>query len=217
MTAVDVVANRLIADTIRTKFPTHGIISEEQPESNADAEYVWIVDPLDGTRNFSTGTPLFGVMVAMARRGVLELAAIHDPVHDTLYFAERGRGASVNGKSIHCSECQEWAYSYGCSGASITKGKVSNLRSLVDSAASEPFWLNQFGSCAVSAMYTADGRRDWYVSLGGSVWDYAASALLLAEAGCVVTNLQGQPWTTSDQQLVAAPPALHYELLRRIR
>lgn len=213
VTEADIASNRLIADAIRKRFAAHGVISEEQPESNPGAEYVWIIDPLDGTRNFSTGTPLFGVMVALARGGVLELAAIHDPVNDRLYFAQRGGGASMNGKPIHCSPRQEWAYSYGCSGASFTSSKVDGMSRLIAASAHESFWLNSFGSCAVSAMYVADGRRDWYISLGGSIWDYAAAALLLAEAGCTVTNLKGEPWTLDDKRLLAAPTALHAKLL----
>lgn len=217
VTEADLASNRLIADAIRQRFPTHGIISEEQPESKTDAEYVWIADPLDGTRNFSTGTPLFGVMVALARHGVLELCAIHDPINDRLYFAKRGKGATVNGQSIQCSSRQEWAYSYGCTGASVTAGKAPNLIGLIKSAAHEPLWLNQFGSAAVGAMYVADGRRDWGVSFGGSIWDYAAAALLMAEAGCTVTNLEGKPWSLHDRHLVAANPHLHAHLLAIVR
>jgi len=217
VTEADLASNRLIADSIRQRFPTHGIISEEQPESNTDAEYVWIADPLDGTRNFSTCTPLFGVMVAVARHGVLEMAAIHDPINDRLYFAQAGRGATANGNPIRCSTQQVWPYSYGCTGASVIASKVSGLVGLIKSAAREPFWINQFGSAAVGAMYVADGRRDWGISFGGSIWDYAAGVLLMQEAGCVVTNLKGEPWTLQDRQLVAANPHLHAHLLAIVR
>lgn len=216
VTEADVASNRMLADAIRKKFPAHGIVSEEQPEWQTDAEYLWIIDPLDGTRNFASGVPLFGVMVALARDGVLESAAIHDPISDRLYFARRGQGATCNGKPIRCSTRTEWGYSYGCGGASLGAGKADIMGRLIRSAVDAPFWMNLLGSCAVCAMCVAEGRRDWWVSLSGGVWDYAAGALLLQEAGCTVTNLKGAPWTIADREMAVAPPALHAELLRRI-
>lgn len=213
VTAADVAANRLITAAIQRRYPRHGIISEEADAVAGDGEYVWIIDPLDGTRNFSTKTPLFGVMIGVARHGVMELAAIAEPCHRRVYVARRGRGAWCNGRRIHCAKTRAWAYSYGCIGAHLQAGKLSKIRRLINSAAREPLWVNAFGSAAVSAMYVADGRRDWYVSLGANVWDFAAGALLLAEAGCRVTNLRGEPWRLADRQLAAAPPALHATLL----
>lgn len=213
VTQVDLAANRLLVTAIRLRYPTHGIISEEQGEHHPDAEYVWIIDPLDGTRNFSTGTPLFGVIVALARRRELQLAAIAVPFERRLYFARRGRGAFCNGRRIRCSGTRRWAYSYGSCGSSLRPDQVAPLVRLIRSAAEQPFWLSMFGAAAVVATYVADGRRDWLVSFGGGIWDYAGSALLMREAGCAVTNLQGRPWTLRDTTLVAATPALHRKLL----
>lgn len=217
VTDADLAINKLLGDEIVRAYPTHGIISEEQPELKPDAEYVWIVDPLDGTRNFATRTPLFGVIVALAHRGELELAAIAIPTEHQMYFAKRGGGAFCNGKAIRCSATTAWAYSYGCCGSSQRADKVEPLVRLIRSAADEPFWLSMFGSVAAIAAYVADGRRDWFASFGGAVWDYAGPALLMREAGCIVTNLRGEPWTLADRQMMAAPPALHGELIRRIR
>ncbi|MDO8559747.1 MAG: inositol monophosphatase family protein [bacterium] len=218
VTEADLAANRLLVQAIKKKFPSHGIVSEEQPDWQKDAEYLWLVDPLDGTRNFSTGTPLFGVMVAVAKNGVLQHAAIADPPNGKLYLAHRGRGATCNGKPVHCAATKDWVYSYGCTGAGLRANKLASLQRLIASAAREPLWLSMFGSAAVAAMYVADGRRDWAFSRSsGGVWDYAAGVLLMEEAGCTVTDMDGKPWTLASTSLVAAVPALHAKLLSLVR
>lgn len=214
VTEADTVSNQLIVDGIRAKYPSHGFISEELGEENTDASEVWIIDPVDGTLNFSTGTPMFGVMIGLARDGIMEFSAIYQPMTDELYLASRGKGATKNGQPIHCSTKTEWAHSYGCSGAKWTEKRAPLMVKLAAATKDGPFWLSGFGSLAVSSMYTADGRRDWYVSKGSMLWDYAAPSLLLTEAGCTLTNLKGEPWTLHrDLELVAANPVLHKKLL----
>lgn len=216
VTEADLAANALLVESIRKRYPDHGIVSEETPVYQTQAEYVWYIDPLDGTRNFCTRTPLFGVMVALTRRGQVEAAAIHDPLYDELFFAARGRGAWRNGESIRCSATTTFSQSFGCMGSRLSPDKARLLGRLVNAAISDPFWISCFGSAAMSAVYVSDGRRDWFVGGGGGVWDYAAPALVLSEAGCTVTNLAGEPWTTRDHSLVAATPALHERLLQII-
>ena len=113
VTKADLLVEKIIISAIRKKYPDHGIISEESPRHKPDAEYVWIIDPIDGTLNFATGIPLFGTMVALAHRGQVILSAIHFPVTDELFFAKKGKGAYVNGKRVHCSRHREWSTSTG--------------------------------------------------------------------------------------------------------
>lgn len=214
VTEADTVANQLIVDGIRSKYPAAGFISEELGEERTDASEVWIIDPVDGTLNFSTGTPMFAVMIGLARDGVMELSAIYQPMTDELYLAQRGKGATKNGQRIHCSTKTEWAHSYGCSGAKWTEGRAPIMAKLAAATKDGPFWLSGFGSLGISSMYTADGRRDWYITGGAMLWDYAAPSLLLSEAGCTLTNLKGEPWTLyRDLEMVAANAALHRKLL----
>lgn len=217
VTEVDHQINRLIVKRIRAAYPDHGVVSEEQDEYRADAEFLWIVDPLDGTRNFATGTPLFGVMIAFARRGVVQCSVIYEPMNERLYVARRGHGATLNGRRIHCSKTRAWEYSYGCGSAAQDGSKFRRIQPLLLSSAREPFAMNAFGCIAVSAAHVADGRRDWLVSIEASVWDYAAPALLLQESGCVVTNFAGKPWTLNDREFIVANPHLHKKLLRLFR
>ncbi len=213
VTDADVAANTLIVDAIRSTYPNHGIISEEAPAEHADAEHVWIIDPLDGTHNFARGMALFGTMIAYARNGRVEAAAIYDPIADELLMAERGKGATFNGKATLCAPTTEWGKGFGCVNGHWCPGKNSFVRLLLENSDREPSWVSALGSAAINSMSVSTGRRDWYFSVDSKIWDYAAPSLIAEEAGCVVTTIDGAPWTFADHSLIAATPALHPQLL----
>ena len=114
VTKADLLSERIIISAILNKYPKHSILSEEEGEINAGADYRWIIDPIDGTMNFAASIPLFGVMICLAYKNRVVLSAIYLPVTDELFFAEAGRGAYLNGKRIHCSDTRELDSSRGC-------------------------------------------------------------------------------------------------------
>ncbi|OGL87541.1 hypothetical protein A3I42_02765 [Candidatus Uhrbacteria bacterium RIFCSPLOWO2_02_FULL_49_11] len=217
VTEADELANEMLLARIHAKFPRHGIISEETGEYESGREYVWIIDPLDGTRNFLTHTPLWGTMVALSRKGRVITAAIYDPCHHELVLAEKGKGAYRDGAKIRCSSTDDLAYSYGAISAMIKKERLAFTIGLMRHTGGEEVWISGFGSIAVSASSVAAGRRDWFVSSGAYVWDYAAPALILSEAGCKVTNTKGRTWQMNDRALIAANPLLHRKLIRLMK
>lgn len=216
VTEADLIANKIITSAIKKKYPTHSIISEETGEHQNGAEYCWIIDPLDGTRNFSTKTPMFAVMIGLARNGKIELATIYNPCTDELLFAKKGGGAFLNGKRVHCSEHKTWKDSWGLGNANFSEKKVTYMQKLLNYSKKEKFWMSAFGSAGISTIYQADGRRDWRFSEGGGLWDYASPSLILKEAGCKVTNFKGEPWSTKDRNLLSANKYLHSKLLEII-
>lgn len=217
VTEADLISTKIITEAIRKNYPDHGIISEETDNHQEDADYLWIIDPLDGTRNFASRNPMFGVMVALAHKKDLQMAALFAPIQDEFFFAQKGKGAFRNGQQIHSSQTKEWKHSYGCC-ATYMRGddKIRAISKLVNYALKETFWMNQLGSVCSSVLLVADGRRDWYFSAGAFIWDYAAPALLLKEAGCKVTNLSGDEWQIDDRELIAANKFLHPKLLKII-
>ena len=212
VTEADLESTRILLDAIKKEFPNHGIISEEETEYQNGAEFTWIVDPLDGTRNFSTRTPLFGVMVALARNRELINGAIYMPATDEFYYAEKGGGAYLNGGRIQCSALADLYQSYGCLGNTVIP-----IYEAARNKANNAMWICDLGSAAVQACYTADGRRDWLVLDGGGLWDYAAPVIILRESGCRVTNFKGEEWDMSELRLVAANPELHKQLLAIVK
>lgn len=217
VTEADLIANKIIVTAIRKKFPSHSIISEEQDKFTGKSEYCWIIDPLDGTRNFATGVPIFAVMIGIAFKGEMILGAIYNPNTKEFLFAEKGKGAYLNGKRARCSEQKSWSESYGimnarCSRNSFFLPKISlyNKKSLLG--------VNAFGSAAVDAMYVATGRRDWKATrdTDHGLWDLAIPAIILRESGCVVTNFKGKQWSLKDKEIVYANKYLHPKFLKII-
>ena len=213
VTKADLLAEKIMLSEIKKKFPHHGYISEEAGTKNEDAEYVWVMDPIDGTLNFSKGLGLFGVMVCLVHRREVILTAIYLPAMGELFFAKKGKGAYLNGKKIHCSTREGLDKSFGMASSSLHGRNGKFLKALIAEAEHKSIQLGHFGSIAVNACYAACGRRDFLVALVGHIWDFAPITLLLSEAGCTVTDLKGNPWKFGQLELVAANPLLHKELL----
>lgn len=218
VTEADLLSNEILTAAIKKQYPAHGIISEETGEYQTEAEYLWIIDPLDGTLNFSTHVPNFGVMVALAKNKRIKLAAIYCPMFDEFVFAKKGGGAYLNDKKITCSKKKKITESIGCLSASISPPNEWLWKKLLAKSKEGKFIINIVYSIAVEALYIAAGRRDWKISSGAYVWDYAAPSLILAESGCRVTTLEGVPWQMEmgKRSLVAANPRLHRELLEMV-
>ena len=217
VTEADLASQESIVKAIKEKFPDHHVLAEE---AGMDAlpermpESMWVVDPLDGSRNFESRVPLFGINVAFVHEGAVEAAAICLPSTDEICIAELGQGAFLNGRKVKASRQEDFSASYGI-GPVRPSGKKSTpfFQALQAAFPDGSPWMNGIGSPAVSTVYVADGRRDWYVSQGSKVWDYAAPSLILKEAGCVVTNERGEAWKIGDKALIASNSALHPRLL----
>lgn len=204
VTETDLATNTLIVDAIRAKFPDHGIVSEEAEAINPESEWVWTVDPLDGTLNFSRRIPLFAVMISLCHKKKPVHAAIYDVMQNELFTAAAGEGAFRNGEKIQASSKSTMTETFGVLGGRMPKNILSSwgkIRSISPASA------------GISAVYLADGRCDWWITKGGYVWDYAPAALILKEAGCVVTNLKGEPWSLEDRTMLAANSIAHKQLL----
>ncbi|MFA6073660.1 MAG: inositol monophosphatase family protein [Candidatus Woesearchaeota archaeon] len=218
VTKADLLSNDFLVSSINKKYPFHGIISEELKPKITNSDYTWIIDPLDGTRNYSTKTPIYGVIVALAKKDKVIMGAICLPEVDELYFARIGKGAYLNGKKIKCSTTKEFKHSYG-----VGKGFHNEISSrvyveLFKYAKKKPFWINTLGCGAFALMLIASGRRDWCINpRSGGVWDFAGAVIILQEAGCKVTNIEGKEWTTKDNSVVVANQALYKELMNIVK
>ena len=214
VTKADLIADKIITSAIKKTYPSHGIISEESGRTREDAEYVWITDPIDGTFNFATSVPLFGVMVALARKGIVELSAIYLPTTKEFFFAKRGKGSFLNGKKIHCSRVTDFTVSAGIGPTWLRPRAIKFMSRLLKHSENMNVMFNGYGSIAVDATYMAAGRRDWFVGFGAHVHDYAPISLLMKESGCRISNAKGRPWTILDTEIVAANPTMHKQLLK---
>lgn len=216
VTEADLASNTIICNAIKELYPTHGIVSEEGEGHQTDSEYLWYIDPLDGTKNFSTYTPLFGINIALAFKGDIIFGAIYLPITKDFCYAEKGKGAYLNDIKISCSQKEDWKGSFGLAGIRPTEQSRKFLQK-IDEVSEHTAWVNAIASSAVSGLWSASGKRDWYVGPGRNAWDYAATVLIAQEAGAVVTNYAGTAYKPGDKGIVVANKVLHQTLLSFIK
>lgn len=218
VTDVDRLAEQEIIRVIHKAYPDHAILAEESGTQRQGAEYQWIIDPLDGTTNFLHGFPQFAVSIALQYKGRTEQAVVYDPVSQELYTASRGSGAQLNGRRIRVSPRRS------LEGALLGTGFPFRQKHLL------PAYLNTFtalleevadirraGSAALDLAYVAAGRLDGFWEFGLSSWDMAAGALLIQEAGGVVTDFAGGENYLETGNIVAGNIKLHPVILRKLR
>lgn len=217
ITEADPAVQEIIVSVIKKNFPDHGIVAEEQAENyKPESPYQWFVDPIDGTRNFASGVPLFGVMAALVFDGNVEIAMDYLPMTDELYIAKRNMGVTKNGKLVHCSNIDNFKSSYGIGPIKVGNKKVMALQRAIEEIEPEGVWMQSVGSLSISSAFVADGRRDWFFSKGARSWDYMTPALIMKESGCIILNAEGEDWKTTDLSIVAFNPNLEkpmYQIL----
>jgi len=213
---VDKAAERTIIETILDVYPTHAILAEESG-SQGESEYLWIIDPLDGTTNFLHGYQQYSVSIALQHNGVLTQAVIYDPTKNDLFTATRGRGAFLNDRRIRVSKRGELADSL--IGTGFPYSKFDHLDAYMDilkDMMKKTAGLRRPGSAALDLAYTAAGRYDGFFETGLKPWDIAAGCLLITEAGGLVSDLQGNDSYLRSGHLCAGNPRVFAQMLQVI-
>jgi len=188
---VDRVAEMEVVKVLQAAYPNHGILAEESGEQAGD-EYVWIIDPLDGTTNFLHGYPQFAVSIALRHRGRLEHAVVLDPHKNELFTASRGDGAQLNDRRIRVSAVSDMDYALLGTGFPFKSHEyveewIRTFRSLLIQTSG----IRRAGSAALDLAHVACGRFDGFWEFGLNIWDIAAGALLIQEAGGLISDFGG--------------------------
>jgi myo-inositol-1(or 4)-monophosphatase len=215
VTVADLASERIIVEAVRTKFPDHRVLSEEAGWSDRTGDGpTWIVDPLDGTTNFVHGIPQFAVSIGVAFDGRVDYGVIFDPVKNDVFTAARGCGASWNGASCRVSGHG------GLEGSLLATGFPFKAHRLLDPylAIFRDVFLRckairRPGAAALDLAYTAAGLFDGFFEFQLSAWDTAAGAILVEEAGGVITDMDGGADYLGSGNVVCGSPAVHAELL----
>ncbi len=211
VTQADIASHNLIVKEIKKAYPNDGIISEEDSEYKINSEYVWIIDPVDGTRNFSKGDE-YAVMIALAHKSEITMGAIYLPVTKELALAIKGKGTLINGRKASCSNFPSFKYSYGIDDSWGEHLPFTNIQYEKNN-----IWHSRNNCVGVSALKVAKGQRDWFIFSGSKgLWDYAPTVIILKEAGCTVTNLKKKAWSIKDRQMLAANKKLHENISKHI-
>ena len=214
VTEMDQASERLIMEALKKEFPEYGFLGEEGTHYDEASKGRWIVDPVDGTTNYTRGYPIFSVSIALEKSSQVVLGVVYNPVLNELFVAEKGRGATLNGQPIHVSQTTELGKSMLASGFpyDVWSSPVNNFRE----------W-SQFMRCTISVRcdgaasldlcHVAMGRVDGYWELDLEPWDMAAGVLIVQEAGGIVTQVSGQPFTLPGRNVLASNGQLHQAML----
>ena len=214
---VDRMAEQDIIRTVQRSYPDHAFLAEESGASG-DAEYVWIIDPLDGTTNFLHGFPVFCVSIAVMHRGRLEHGVIFDPLRNELFTASRGAGASVDGRKMRVSDTRLLEKSLLGTGYPYKpeSGWLDAYMEMLKAAIRATAGVRRPGAAALDLAYVAAGRLDGFWEIGLNIWDVAAGALMIQECGGIVTDLSGRDGWQQSGNVVAGNPKIHEALLKLI-
>lgn len=218
VTEIDRAAEQLLVSAIRERYPDHAILSEEGHGVQQTSDYLWVVDPLDGTVNYAHGFPIFAVSVAIQKRGETILGVVYDPLRDELFAAEKGAGATRNGEPIHVSDTDRLQDALLATGfpydrATRRDNNVADFSRLITRVQG----IRRAGAAALDMAYLAAGRLDGYWEQHLFPWDWAAGALLVSEAGGIITDFDGGPWSLETVKIVVTNGRLHQELLKVLK
>lgn len=214
VTDADRASEDLIKKIISGKFPGHNIKAEEGTDTHHSSDYLWLVDPLDGTSNFAHGFPVYSVSIALMKISELIAACVYNPNLNECFTAERGAGAYLNGRSIRVSSANSLDNSFMATGFpyDIRESSENNLAEFAAFSISS-LAIRRAGSAALDLSYIACGRFDGYWEQKLSPWDIAAGILLVEEADGQVTDYCGKPYDIYKGQIAASNRKIHREII----
>ncbi len=223
VTKADLLSEKIIINQIGKNFPDHQILSEEAGRVNNNSDYLWVIDPLDGTTNFSMHNPLWSISIALVYKGKIILGLVYAPLLDELYLTEKNQGAklfsppkSKTRKKLKVSRVTKGKIlNTFCHGSSIkaTKRAIKYYTKQKTTG----FDCRQLGSAALELAYVASGRIESIVIPGANAWDVAAGVLLVREAGGRVTDFFGREWNLNNKNIVASNGKVHKSILNVLK
>ena len=218
VTEADHAAEKAIMDTIKEQFPGHFILSEEAGEIIMDSQYKWIIDPIDGTVNYAHGIPLCCVSIGLEHNGKMIRGAVYNPLLNEFFFAEREKGATLNGEAIHVSDKTTVMDSCLVTGFPYTYlDQPNGPLAVFERFIRKGIPVRRLGSAAIDLCWVASGRFDGFFEHKLQAWDSAAGFLIVEEAGGKVTDFKGDDYSPYQPQIVASNGRIHDELLQWIK
>jgi myo-inositol-1(or 4)-monophosphatase len=216
VTEIDHASEQAIIETLLTAYPGHGILAEESGSEHGakDSDYVWIIDPLDGTTNFIHGFPFYCVSIALSVRGKIEQAVVYDPTRNDLFTATKGRGAYVNDRRIRVSKRTRLSESLVATGFPFRTGdNFKQYLAIMADLMPRMAGLRRPGAAALDLAYVAAGFTDAFFETGLNPWDVAAGSLLVTEAGGLIGNFTGEPDFIDQRECLAGAPRIYGQLV----
>jgi myo-inositol-1(or 4)-monophosphatase len=220
VTEVDQAAEQVIIETLLTAYPGHAILAEESGRKHGakHSDYLWIIDPLDGTTNFIHGFPVYAVSIALAFRGKVEQAVVYDPTRNDLFYASKGRGAFLNDRRLRVSKRTRLAESLIGTGFPFRKGdNFHRYVEMFEQVMQHCAGVRRPGAAALDLCYVAAGWYDGFFETGLNPWDVAAGSLLITEAGGLIGNFTGEADFLYQREAVAGSPKVYGQLVQLLK
>ena len=218
VTEADRASEKLIVESLKKSFPDHGIVGEEGARSQSAGDLLWYVDPLDGTTNFAHGFPVFCVSMGLARSDEVIAGVVFDPTRNELFAAERGKGATLNGKGIQVSKVKTLGESLLSTGFPSKKRHANPNIYFYYQLTLKSHGLRRPGSAALDLASVASGRTDGYWEFNLNAWDTSAGVLLVEEAGGRVTHIDGTKFdVAASRDILATNGLIHRELTEEMQ
>ncbi|MDE3058071.1 MAG: inositol monophosphatase [Bacteroidota bacterium] len=214
VTEIDKQSEAIIIKKIKQHFPLHDILAEESGSHNQKSEFRWVIDPLDGTTNFTHAFPIFAVSIGVEHNGEVVAGAVYDPSSDEMFSTEKGAGAFLNGKRIHVSSSATLIESLLVTGFpyNVKENPHHAVEHFVNFLM-EGQGVRRLGAAAIDLAYVAAGRLDGFWEVFLNPWDKAAGTLLVQEAGGTVTNFRGKPASIDEPNTLATNGKIHDRML----
>ncbi|MBL8182789.1 MAG: inositol monophosphatase [Blastocatellia bacterium] len=216
VTEADLASEALIIERIRSHYPKHAILAEESGEAvviGGDTTWKWIIDPLDGTTNYAHGYPCWCVTIALEYNGEVVVGVTYDPTRNELFAAEKGRGATLNGKTIRVSDTDKLGDSLIVTGFPYDIKQRDNFARHLTEMLLSSRGVRRDGSAAIDMAYIACGRFDGFWEEGLNPWDVAAGVLLIEEAGGQVSYYNGSKFSIYSPPICASNGLIHSQML----
>jgi myo-inositol-1(or 4)-monophosphatase len=217
VTEVDQAAEQAIIEVLLQAYPGHGILAEESGREHGarDSDYVWIIDPLDGTTNFIHGFPVYAVSIALAFKGQVQQGVVYDPTRNDLFYASKGRGAFLNDKRLRVSKRTRMQESLVGTGFPFRKGdNFKRYVQMFEAVMQNCAGLRRPGAAALDLCYVAAGYYDGFFETGLNPWDIAAGSLMITEAGGLIGNFTGEADYLYQREVVAGNPKIYGQLVQ---
>lgn len=216
VTEVDKAAEEIIIDTLLSAYPAHSVLAEESGASSNHSDYLWIIDPLDGTTNFIHGFPQYSVSIALRQKGVITQAVIYDPVRNDLFTATRGVGAFLNNRRLRVSKTDRLSLalvSTGFAGRDKDPAALRHYLGMYEVMSLNTQGLRRPGSAALDLAYVAAGYSDGHFEQDLAAWDVAAGSLLVTEAGGLVGDFFGNAGYLDTGDIIAGNPRVFAQMV----
>jgi myo-inositol-1(or 4)-monophosphatase len=217
VTKTDLHSEKIIKSIIRASYPDHDLLAEESEKESSKSEFLWIIDPLDGTTNFVHGYPSFAVSIGLFFQNKPLIATVLEMPNTKLYTAIKNEGAWCEGRAITCSQTDSIKSSLLVTGFGYEHGELWNRNmTLFKYFTDKSHGVRRLGAAAVDLCHVASGKVDGYWEFDLKPWDSAAGILIAQEAGCVLSQMDGSDYSIYGDNILVANPKIHREMVLRI-